>query len=87
MFFVNCRFPVTGKHIGSLLGVAALTCLFVVFSGSDKSLGAASSISVTTGVLISFILAGYVTIPIARWDRVRNSTLGKCYASVRQPLG
>jgi hypothetical protein len=46
------------------------------FTGSYKSTSDSNAVVSRIQLLISFVLASYVTIVINRWDRIRNQTLG-----------
>jgi HAMP domain-containing protein len=66
----------TWQHMAGLFMVGLLTCITVMFSGQNKSLGEANPVTGRISLLISFILSGYITITVNRWDRIRNGTLG-----------
>eukprot|EP01036_Dinobryon_divergens_P030509 gene30509-39762_t len=50
------------------------TCYLSVDNNSD--------LTSRTQLLLSFVLAGYISIVINRWDRVRNTTLGQLWGAV-----
>lgn len=63
--------------MGFLFLAGFLTCIFVIFTGADRTLGEANPVTSRISLLISFILSAYITITVNRWDRIRNGTLGK----------
>lgn len=54
----------------------------VVLSGSNTSIATNSDLTSRTQLLLSFVLASYITIVINRWDRIRNVTLGQLWGAV-----
>jgi hypothetical protein len=51
-------------------------------SGSYKSVFDGNAVAGKIQTLISFVFAGYITIVINRWDRIRNTTLGQIWGSI-----
>eukprot|EP01032_Pedospumella_encystans_P008138 gene8138-9693_t len=72
----------TWQHLGCLVLVGVLTALFVVFTGLNKSIGEGDPVTARISLLISFILSGYITITVNRWDRIRNGTLGALWGAL-----
>jgi hypothetical protein len=54
----------------------------VYYSGSYLSVDNNSDLTSRTQLLLSFVLAGYISIVINRWDRIRNTTLGQLWGAV-----
>lgn len=69
----------TWQHLGVLLFIGAVSAVFVINTGMYKSIAASSPVLTRISLLISFILSGYITITVNRWDRIRNVTLGMCF--------
>ena len=49
----------------------------VIITDSTKSVYDDNAVVSKALTLVSFVFAGYVTIVINRWDRIRNATIGK----------
>lgn len=72
----------TWNHLIFLTVVCFFTMFVVLISGSVKSVYDDNSVVNKALTLVSFVFAGYVSIVINRWDRIRNATIGKrCYES------
>jgi hypothetical protein len=69
----------TWQHLGVLLFIGGVSSVFVINTGMYKSIGESNPVLTRISLLISFILSGYITITVNRWDRIRNVTLGKNY--------
>jgi len=54
----------------------------VLITGGFKSINNTSDLTARAQLLITFVLAGYITIVINRWDRIRNTTLGQLWGSI-----
>ncbi len=67
----------TWKHLNMLTILCFIAMAIVYFSGSYRSINDSSNVSARIQTLISFVFASYVTLVINRWDRIRNTTLGK----------
>jgi len=52
------------------------------YSGSYLSVNTSSDLTSRTQLLLSFVLAGYISIVINRWDRIRNTTLGQLWGAM-----
>jgi hypothetical protein len=57
--------------------VCFITMFVVIISGSVKSVYDDNAVVNKALTLVSFVFAGYVSIVINRWDRIRNATIGK----------
>jgi len=66
----------TWKHLVLLTFLCFLTTAIVIATGSEKSVYDNNSVVNRALTLVSFVFAGYITIHINRWDRVRNTTIG-----------
>lgn len=51
-------------------------------TGSYKSISSEESVVTRIQLLISFVFAGYVSLVINRWDRIRNTTLGQIWGAL-----
>jgi hypothetical protein len=79
---VSCWYTVlsdqdTWNHLIFLTVVCFLTMFIVIISGSVKSVYDDNAVVNKALTLVSFVFAGYVSIVINRWDRIRNGTIGK----------
>jgi hypothetical protein len=54
----------------------------VIGTGSYKSIFDGNAVAAKIQTLISFVFAGYISIVINRWDRIRNTTLGQLWGSI-----
>eukprot|EP01035_Chromulina_nebulosa_P031306 gene31306-41725_t len=72
----------TWYHLGYLTIICFITMAVVYYSGSYLSVDNNSDLTSRTQLLLSFVLAGYISIVINRWDRVRNTTLGQLWGAV-----
>lgn len=62
--------------------ICFITMAVVVFSGSYKSSMDNNAVATKIQYLISFVFAGYITIVINRWDRIRNTSLGQMWGAI-----
>lgn len=62
--------------------ICFLTFLAVYFSDSYKSIYSSGSVTSRIQLLISFVFAGYISIVIGRWTRVRNDTIGQLWGAL-----
>jgi len=72
----------TWYHLNYLTVICFLTMGIVLLTGSYKSINNTSDLTARAQLLITFVLAGYITIVINRWDRVRNTTLGQLWGAI-----
>lgn len=68
----------TWMHLGMLTIICFITMGIMIVTESNMSVNDNNSVTTRIQTLISFVLAGYVSIVINRWDRIRNTTLGNC---------
>lgn len=59
-------------YLTMLCGITFVITLF--FDNSYKSISDADSVTARVNILISFVLAAYISIVINRWDRIRNGS-------------
>jgi len=62
--------------------ICFITMGVVLITGGFKSINNTSDLTARAQLLITFVLAGYITIVINRWDRIRNTTLGQLWGSI-----
>ena len=79
---VSCWYTVlsdqdTWNHLIFLTVVCFVTMFIVIISDSVKSVYDDNAVVNKALTLVSFVFAGYVSIVINRWDRIRNATIGK----------
>jgi hypothetical protein len=72
----------TWYHLTILTVICFITMGITIGSGSYKSIGNTIDIGTKSQILISFVLAGYMTIVVNRWDRIRNVTLGQFWGAL-----
>jgi hypothetical protein len=62
--------------------ICFITMAICIASDSYKSSMDNNSVVSRIQVLISFVFAGYITIVINRWDRIRNTTLAQMWGAI-----
>ncbi len=67
----------TWYHLNMLTIICFATMAVCYFTDAYKSQSDNNAVVNRIQTLISFVLASYVTIVVNRWDRIRNTTLGK----------
>ena len=72
----------TWNHLTMLTVICFVTMAITIGSGSYKSVFDGNAVAGKIQTLISFVFAGYITIVINRWDRIRNTTLGQIWGSI-----
>lgn len=73
----------TWNHLIFLTVVCFFTMFVVLITKSTKSVYDDNAVVNKALTLVSFVFAGYVSIVINRWDRIRNGTIGKSRFLVR----
>lgn len=61
--------------LSSLTVICFMTSAIIYFLGAEKSIGDEDT-TARVQLLLTFVLAAYVGLFIARWDRIRHSTFG-----------
>jgi hypothetical protein len=64
----------TWNHLTILTVICFSTMAIVIASGSNSSILDNSAVAARIQTLISFVFAGYISLIITRWDRIRNTT-------------
>jgi hypothetical protein len=72
----------TWNHLGMLTVICFISMAIVIGTGSYKSIFDGNAVAAKIQTLISFVFAGYISIVINRWDRIRNTTLGQLWGSI-----
>jgi hypothetical protein len=66
----------TWNHLSILTVICFTTMAIVIACGDNSSILDNNAVASRIQTLISFVFAGYITIVINRWDRIRNTTFG-----------
>lgn len=72
----------TWYHLMILTVICFITMGITIGSGSSQSIGNTVDVGTRSQILVSFVLAGYVTIVVNRWDRIRNVSLGQLWGAL-----
>eukprot|EP01034_Spumella_vulgaris_P023521 gene23521-29743_t len=72
----------TWNHLNMLTVICGITMAVCILSGNFRSIQDENNVTARIQTLISFVFAGYISIVINRWDRIRNTTLGALWGAL-----